>query len=223
MTHIIQKNLAVILIIALLMSVMVGVSNAETFAVGFYSKGTPPWAFGEQDPRKGIIDEILEAISAITQDTFIKKHATVARIKRDFGERYDIEPGSNPAWRPDQQAISVYTDPYYKATGVVVIRKEDNFPVNHVEDLKGKTVGIIRGYIFPGWMPEDGGYIAEEANNDNMLFRKFQAQRFDVFLANIPEAKYYAKELGLDIVIAKQITEWDISMRLHISKKSAIE
>lgn len=223
MIKIARKHSAVILTAILFSTVATVVARAETFVVGLESKGVPPNSFPENDARKGIRIEVLEAVGAVTGDTFIIKRVAKERLLRDFGKSYDIEASSNPAWRPQYQSISVYTKPYQTLVGGVAIRADKSFPVNSVEDLKGKRVGIIRGQVWPDWMPEDGGYTPDWAVNADMLWKKFEAGRYDILLFIKYLAKYQAKERGLDIVFAKEIAKWDISMRLHISKKSALD
>jgi polar amino acid transport system substrate-binding protein len=198
-------------------------ARAEMFNVGYYSDGFPPFFFDENDQRKGIYVEILEAISAITGDQFIKKYATVARIKAQFGEDYYIEPGINPIWRPGQEEISVYTIPFFQYQDVVVMRKKTAFPVSKAEDLHGQAVGIIRGYSYPNWEPEQGNYLPDLAKDETQLFTKFKAGRFDILIAGALIAAYYAKELGLDIEIVHVLYSTELSFRLHVSKKSAVK
>ncbi len=198
-------------------------ARAETFRVGYYSDGFPPMFFSEDDPRKGVYVEILEAISVITGDEFLKKYATVARIKGEFGEDYDIEPGINPVWRPDQEAISVYTIPFFQYQDAVVMRKETAFPVSTVKDLEGHEVGIIRGYAYPDWEPEQGNYIPDLAKDETQLFRKLQGGRYDILITGVPIARYYAKELDLDIENMHILYSTDLSFRIHVSQKAVVE
>ncbi len=199
-----------------------GHGEAETFHVGVMQGGFPPMFFEKGSPQTGIYIDILQEICDITGDSFEKKYAPTARIKEWFENgAVDIEPGINPLWRPDQKEISVYTIPFMEYTTAVVVRKEKAFPIETVEDLKGKRVGVIRGYTYPGW--EDEGYTRDETVNDERLFIKLREGRYDVCFAGDLISQYYARELGIDIVIARPMYTLDISYRLHREKAEAVE
>ncbi len=196
--------------------------DAETFRVGFMEGGFPPMFFAEGAPQTGIFVDILNEICQLTGDDFEKKYASTARIKGWFADGdIDIEPGINPLWRSDQKHISRYTIPFMKYTTAVIVKKDKAFPIQTVEDLKGKRVGVIRGYTYPGW--ESEGYVRDLARNDEMLFTKLQGGRYDICFAGKLISQYYARELGLNIVTARPMYTLDISFRIHRQQEQAVE
>jgi polar amino acid transport system substrate-binding protein len=69
---------------------------------------------------------------------------------------------------------------FYSELGLFVRR--DHAPnVDHLEQLRGKTLGIVRGYGYPQRIL-GAGLILEEAVDDLSNLRKLQAGRFDQIL-----------------------------------------
>lgn len=215
-----------ILFVALVCSVASGTAWTETFNVGYYWGGFPPFFFDREDERKGIFVEILDEVGRITGDRFPKKYYPVIRVKKMFLDgRIDVEPGICPLWRSDQKSVSVYTKSFYRYREIVGIRNEKYFPVNNVKDLKGISVGVVLGYEYgyTGWDADTGGYIPVECVSERELFKMFRAGRFDVFLSGSAVTSFYKNEFDLNIKEACEMRSADISFRFHISKKSAID
>ncbi len=170
---------------ALLLCVLLvsGTVVAETFVVGYYSHGMPPLFFAKHEAPAGIYQEVLEAVGAITGDRFVKRYTSVARIINEFGRVCDIEPGIHPAWRPEQDEISLYTYPFMQSGDVLAMRADRAFSVEGPEDLQGKRIGLVRGYLYPGWMPADGGFFADFSPDERVLFQKYRRHRLDYFFA----------------------------------------
>lgn len=199
-----------------------GSAFAEAFIVGFHSGGFPPMFFEKGDAEKGIFVEVMEKISEITGDGFERVYAPAARVIRNFGTDYEVEPGIHPDWRVEQADISVYTVPFMTHTDCVVVRKDAGFAVAAPTDLEGKSVGVIRGFVYTGWTPEEGGYTPDPATDSVMLFRKLQGKRYDALFTGKYVAKYFAKTMNIEINIAKEIDSKDISFRFYKDKASAV-
>lgn len=69
---------------------------------------------------------------------------------------------------------------FYSQLGLFV-RQRDPQPFGELADLRGRRVGIVRGYGYPPRLFEPG-LVAEEAVDDISNLRKLAAKRFDLVL-----------------------------------------
>jgi polar amino acid transport system substrate-binding protein len=69
---------------------------------------------------------------------------------------------------------------FYSQLGLFV-RRRDPQPFGELADLRGRRVGIVRGYGYPPRLFESG-LVAEEAVDDISNLRKLAAKRFDLVL-----------------------------------------
>ena len=69
---------------------------------------------------------------------------------------------------------------FYSQLGLFV-RKHERQPVHSLADLRGRRVGIVRGYGYPPRILASG-LLAEEAVDDISNLRKLAARRFDLVL-----------------------------------------
>ncbi len=194
----------------------------DTFVVGYYRHGMPPLFFAEDDPRPGIYREVLEAVGQLTGDRFLPRYDSVARIINDFGVACDIEPGIHPEWRPDQSEISLYTYPFMVSGDVVAMRRQQAFAITRAEDLAGQRVGLVRGYLYPGWMPNEGGFIGDFSRDEQVLFEKVRRHRIDIFFAPPVMIDYYIREWGLDLIKVQELYRFPLSFRLHRRHQAAL-
>lgn len=77
---------------------------------------------------------------------------------------------------------------FYSQLGLFV-RQRDPQPFGELADLRGRRVGIVRGYGYPPRLFESG-LVAEEAVDDISNLRKLAAKRFDLVLLERVVGKY---------------------------------
>jgi polar amino acid transport system substrate-binding protein len=69
---------------------------------------------------------------------------------------------------------------FYSQLGLFV-RQRDPVPFRSLDDLRGRKVGIVRGYGYPPRILSSG-IVVEEAVDDISNLRKLEAKRFDLVL-----------------------------------------
>jgi polar amino acid transport system substrate-binding protein len=114
----------------------------------------------------------------------------------------------------------------YHIKSVFFVRKgdEDNFKFNTSADLKGKRMGIVRGYAFPAMLAE---YLSdpnnyEESPRESYNFKKLASGRIDCIFSLYSTGIYQAQQLGLEdkiVAIADNAIE-EHPVYIAFSKKS---
>lgn len=192
-----------------------------------YNNHFPPLVFVENDKTVGIVDDVLKAIGDVTGDTFIYVEAPFQRAMMLFeaGE-VDLEPSVSPAWREESKA-SVYTIPYRRSVDAMLFPNASSVvAVQSPTDLIGKTIGVVRGYKYPGYDRyfEGGTLHKVESRDEDMLLEKLRLGRVDVVFIHKPYAQYMMKinEAYRDFRFGSSISELDIMMRLNVGRKDAL-
>ncbi len=200
------------------------VLQAESFTVGLYQDGLPPLMFPENDVQKGIYKDIFSEIEKITGYSFQYKYYPAARVNTSFENGgLDIEPGINPVWRQDSKVPGEYTIPFAKNFTVVLFAGGEKVAVNSLQDLKGKTIGTVRGYFYPGYMDEFAKktIIRHDSTSEKQLLKMLAKGRLVQVFIDKAFAQYWMKESPAykDFKIGNTINELDIMMRVHPQKK----
>lgn len=189
---------------------------AATFAVGFYNY--PPMMI--EDGRTGIYQEILDELGKLTGDTFDVQYYPYPRIGLLFNSgQLDIEPGVYPGWVRNQPTPGLFSVPFGQVIDVMVFAPGKAFPVKRPEDLRGKSVGLVRGYAYPDLVPliEAGQIDRRNGLNEAQLLEMLAKSRFDQIVVNkaivqysmikVPEYRY--------LEIGDAMSAFDVSMRVH--------
>lgn len=186
-----------------------------------------PYGITENNAKTGIFIDILNQIGKKTGDTFVFKHIPAARVKLYFVlGKIDIESGVNPVWRADQKIIGEYTIPFMKSVDVVLFRKGHRIPVKKFDDLKGWTIGTVRGYYYPGFMEafKKKEIIREDVNTEFQNLNKIAFNRLNAIFINRVVAEYWMSKNSTyhNFEIGEVVGSTDIMFRIHPSKKEAI-
>ena len=92
----------------------------------------------------------------------------------------------------DNQRRIVMTQPYYVYAQQIVTRK-DTEGLTHLEDLKGKAVGVLSSTAAQRLLDKMGGADARIYPGNVESFRDLKAHRIDAVLLDLPIAIFYAK------------------------------
>lgn len=189
---------------------------AATFAVGFYNY--PPMMI--EDGRTGIYQEIFDELGRLTGDRFDVQYYPYPRIGLLFNSgQLDIEPGVYPGWVRNQPTPGLFSVPFGQVIDVMVFAPGKAFPVKRPEDLRGKSVGLVRGYAYPDLVPliEAGQIDRRNGLNEAQLLEMLAKSRFDQVVVNkaivqysmikVPEYRY--------LEIGDAMSTFDVSMRVH--------
>lgn len=189
---------------------------AETFRVGFYDY--PPMMI--EDGRRGIYQDILDELAKLTGDRFDVQYYPYPRIGLLFNEgQLDLEPGVYPGWVQSQATPGVFSVPFGKVVDVLAFAPHQAFPVQHPEDLRGKSVGMVRGYAYPelAALVASGQIDRRNGLNEQQLLGMLAKSRFDQIIVNKAIAQYHMREVPeyRRLEIGDVISSYDVSMRVH--------
>jgi polar amino acid transport system substrate-binding protein len=189
---------------------------AATFKVGFYDY--PPMMI-ESDGR-GIYQDILDELSRLTGDSFDVQYYPYPRIGLLFNEeQLDLEPGIYPGWVQHQPTPGLFSVPFGKVVDVLVFAPHKAFPVKQPEDLRGKSVGMVRGYAYPELAPlvASGQLDRRNGLNEQQLLSMLAKSRFDQAIINKAVAQYNLLQIAeyRRLEIGDVISSYDVSMRVQ--------
>lgn len=188
---------------------------AASFTVGFYNY--PPMMI--ESDKSGIYQDIFDEISKVTGDTFNIRYYPYARLSLMFNEaRLDIEPGVYPGWAQDQKIPGLFSAPFGKVVDVMVFASGKAFPVRESEDLRGKSVGMVRGYAYPSLqgLIESGQIDRRNGLDEDQLLRMLHAGRFDQILISKAVAQYSVFKFSeyRSMEVGDVLGSYDVSMRV---------
>ncbi len=188
---------------------------AAKLEVGFYNY--PPMMI-EAD-KSGIYRDILDEVSKLTGDTFNIRYYPYPRISLMFNNGVlDIEPGVYPGWVKNQAVPGLFSVPFGKVVDVMAFSPGKAFLVKKPEDLKGKTVGMVRGYAYPELrkLIEDGQLDRRDAVDETQLLKMLNASRFDQIIINKAVAQYNIFKVSeyRYFELGDVLSSYDVSMRV---------
>jgi polar amino acid transport system substrate-binding protein len=93
---------------------------------------------------------------------------------------------------PENQQRITMTQPYYVYMQQIVTRK-DTGGTTHIEDLKGKSVGVLSSTVAQRLLEKMGGADVRIYPGNVESFRDLKAHRIDAVLLDLPIAIFYAK------------------------------
>ncbi|MDY0162613.1 substrate-binding periplasmic protein [Desulfobotulus sp.] len=174
-----MKKTILSLLLASLFCFLSGPAAAEKILIA----ACDPWPpfVDPQHPKEGVSMEIIRAAYA-TQGYAIKlEYVPWARAEQGVKDGvYDFLP---PTWMThERQKYLLYSEPYAVNQIKFIKRKDDPFEFTGMESLKGKTIGIVRGYGYGDAFLTATHFRREEANDLISNTRKLIAGRIDLTL-----------------------------------------
>ena len=130
------------------------------------------------------------------------------RLERDIalGERSEIECAFAYTLTDARRVYMDFTNVPVKLTELSIFARSGTFPsFKGIEDLKGKTVGIRRGFKMPAAMQAmvDSGVIQmEEVNRDPQNFEKLARGRLHAVLSNREVGNEVLEQMGTTDIVA---------------------
>lgn len=157
----------------------------------------PPYVMPEGHPAGPGIDMEI-ALRALER---LGVNATVqfAPFKRVLAmlERGQADMTTSLSFRPERDAYLLWSEPYRTDTTYIFFTvKGSPFEPASMEDLRGRTVGMIRGFAYPQAFLEDPHIARVEAPQMENLVRMLLAGRFDVIIVNNMAGRYELKATG---------------------------
>jgi polar amino acid transport system substrate-binding protein len=198
-------------------------ARSDTVKVGFYNY--PPMMI--QSGRAGIYQEILDELSKMTGHRFHIQYFPYARLTREFDlGRIDLEPGVFPGWVRQHKVPGKFSVPFGRVQDVLVFAPGKHFRINTPRDLSGRTIGLVRGYTYPDLRElfDSGAVHRSDAVSETQLMAMLAAGRMDQILINKAVAQYNMLIVPKyrDFVLGDVLGSFDVSMRVHPSKKGLL-
>ena len=194
---------------------------AETFEVGFYDY--PPMMI-ERD-NSGIYKDLFDELGVLLGDVFNIRYYPYPRIGLLFnGGQLDIEPGVYAGWMRGQSVPGEFSAPFGKIVDVMVFAPGKAFPVKTPDDLRGKALGLVRGYAYPDLRPliEAGQIDRRNGLNEMQLLEMLSVSRFDQIVISKAVAQYNIFKVPeyRKLEVGDAISVFDVSMRVHPRNKA---
>lgn len=198
----------------------IGAAQAQTLIVG--TAEWRPWQIFERDRMTGITAEILDQLARRTGITLKVVQLPHRRLMAEFkAQRIDLEPTVDAAWREDQRAISVYTQPFFATRDILLVRQESGIKGDGASDFRGLVIGCGLGYYYPeGFQAAfDNGEIHRDNNPtaENNL-KKLLHRRIDGAILDNLQAAYLLDAFRIDanrFTIAYRFQPSELSLRLQ--------
>lgn len=217
-----MKYMVKVLILSLIF--VISTAQGETIKVGFYSY--PPMMI--EQGKSGIYQDILNEVSKISGIKFDIKYYPYARVAYLFNlGAIDIEPGVFPGWVQNQKVPGVFSVPFGMIKDVLVFGTGKKIKVSKVTDLKGKTIGLVRGYSYPNLkkMIEAKELTRIDGVDEAQLLEMLSYGRFDQILISKAVAQYniHENEKYRKFEVGDELGNYEITLRIHPDKKEILE
>ena len=222
---------ALLVVFSFLLLPMAMAARAETTTLTAAAVEWLPYQMVSDSEVRGIVPDMLRDIAAITGIRIEFRPEPVKRMLADFREgTVTLDPMSNPLWRQEDAAISVYSEPYMDVHDVILMRKENAIKATDAGDFRGMTMGCELGYVYADGFDDafNHGVIQRQdvASGAQANLMRLQAGRVDAIIINELASNYWMRELGLktsDYQMVYHFSDYsELRLRLHISQSAAL-
>lgn len=191
---------------------------AETFVFGALEH-LPPYHYKENGQWKGIDIEIGKELSERLGFEIKYEGLPWARMKK-YAEKGKIDGIISMFCLEKYFEIVDFAESPVIADISVFARAGSDIKVSGLDDLKGKSVGIIRGYTYSPEFVSRRDMKKMECDNDEMLVKILEKGRVDVAVAeNIP-FRFISKKFGFQNRFKKLYTVSGNKVCMAFSKKA---
>ncbi len=165
------------LLCALLGSLALGCA-ADTFTAA--ADAYPPYV-DPKNPTGGLAMEIIQAAYKTQGHQVTLVYMPWARAEASVAAgTYDLLPD---VWHTDARAhIFLFSKPYASSSIRFIKRRADGFEYTGLNSLRGKKVGVVRGYGYGAAFAESAGFVREPATDLMDNLHKLLYQRIDLTL-----------------------------------------
>lgn len=192
------------------------VSLAEPVVIGVYHY--PPFMFENQ--QKGYFYQFMKAIESQTNIEFKWQSYPYARLDHLFNQgKVHLEVGSSPKWNVQKPIPGLFTDFFYRLEDVAVYRSNKYQHAANIEDIKGNTIGVVRGYYYPKFQHAFEQNIAkkiERAHEDELL-QLLINERIDQVFINKQVFQYLQMHNPeyAPLKTGNLVGQYDVAIRVH--------
>jgi polar amino acid transport system substrate-binding protein len=219
-----RKGIAFFLVAASLLLTPFGALAQTKITVG--TDIWPPYEFTEGPENNRLTGFSTEVVRAVFQRMNVEIAGDVqlypfARLER-LVLTGEIDAIYSIAFNESRDKCCHFpAEPIINSLWVLFIRKEDEgvLKFSSFEDLKGKRIGVVRGYTYSPefWrFLETQRHLADEATNDEQNFRKLVRERVHFVAADYANATALLKKLQLTDKVVPLMQNPIRSTPLHI-------
>ena len=167
----------------------------------------PPFEFTEGDKYVGFDIDLADAVAKkMGYKMEFKSMGFDALIPALQSNDIDmIAAGINAT--PERAKAVIFSEPYFKEGGFIVVVNKNNTTINGLADLKGKKVVTQIGTI-PTDMAKKAGAQVKEVDTNSQAFNEIKAGTADATILDNAVAMYYLKQGGnADLKMVGQATD----------------
>jgi PAS domain S-box-containing protein len=193
-------------------------SRHESIRLGI-DKSWPPFEFIDDDGKyAGISSSYVETVSKrleVVMEPLRGLTWTDVINKVKSGE-LDVLPAV--ARTPDREDYLNFTTPYINIPMIIATSK-DGFHVSEINDLKGKSVGVVKGYASTEMLRSDYPDLnLVEMLDVATLLQALSAGEIDAVFENLWVISYEKDRLGLDNIKVAAPTKYNIDLSMGVRK-----
>ena len=119
---------------------------------------------------------------------------------------------------PERQKFMHFTDPFIAIPGVIVIQKNALY-VESIDDLKGRKVGIVKGYILVDSVSRDyPESIIYEVDSVADGLEKVQSGEIDAYIGSIAVVNYEMNKRQIQDLIIAAFTPYNFEISMAVRK-----
>ncbi|SIQ46307.1 amino acid ABC transporter substrate-binding protein, PAAT family [Shewanella morhuae] len=129
----------------------------------------------------------------------------------------------SPSWfvKQDLGPLFVKSTPIIKIIEYVVTLPENVSQYNDINQIKGKHIGTVRGYLYH----DDKDFIRADFTSEQELVKALDKHRVDAIIAGNYPVLYWSTQLGIPVALAAVHSDGDLVFRLrkeHVNLLPAI-
>jgi ABC-type amino acid transport substrate-binding protein len=216
------------IVVGSLIVLLVGVTSgyAQELVVGFGENNAEPYAFIEGEQLTGgIIKDLMDAVGKELGIDVQYKNIPPKRMKPYLRSGHiHVAPIWSPDWVEEHEQYN-WSIPLFQESTVFVVDAQRAFPIQTLDDLRGKWVGTILGYYYVGLMEkfEREEIFRDDNKNIEWNFKKLEAGRIDALLDSNILIEYYLKKHNAhaQFLIAEKVVN-TLYIQAMVSKQSPI-
>ncbi len=224
--HIIKVAGRLLLVLVVLISFPADASS-EQFKAG--SDIWSPFILLADTQFSGIGIDILREIVQRTGDSVEIKHYPNKRLRYMFeNNRIDMLVLDSPFWNdPKSRPTMVFTDEIMSVQEYIYFLDENYLEIKHATDMRGRTVGIIRGYYYPLFEKYFDEKIVNkyEVDSEDHLIRLLSNRRVDAIFMDSMAFRYVIINSQYEMKDFKrglQLSDTSLGIKIRREKASAL-
>ncbi len=192
------------LIFLLVLFVSISTANAEVETVDIICDEWPPYQIAEGTRIAGFSTKIVETVFKRMNVRVNVIHAYPWKRAIMMIEKGEADALFSVNYKEERARFAHYPDEEIATSSWVMwVREEDRSRFESLDDLVGKSIGLVRGYsytpAFWSFVKKNASY--EEVVGDEQNFKKLHADRVDVIIAELGNGMHIVKELELKGII----------------------